>query len=417
MFQPSRFLTAILMAATEIAMAGCGDNPTSLTSPEAAQPAGASAVAATLSFTRVSVGGYHTCGLSSGGGIYCWGNNEYGQLGDGTHSHRTVPTLVSGGGLVFVEVSAGANHTCGLTTQNRVYCWGNNEGGRLGDGTVLDRAVPTAVGGGRRFVGVRAGTLHTCAVNQFNAGFCWGTARFGELGTDPTTQHTLPARVLGGHAFRRVVAGGGFTCGVTTADKAYCWGYNLDAELGDGTYRNRSKPVPVSGGLSFRQVVAGGGDISDAQGNEVDPGHACGVTTDRRAYCWGYSSSGQLGNGVRDGGVTSPVAVGGGLLWNQVIPGLNHTCGVTTTNLAYCWGLNGSGELGISGGPGPGVALPTRVAGGLRFSGVSTGPAGSHTCGITTENRIYCWGYNAFGQLGDGTLTNRSTPVKVVGQP
>ncbi|MFL5449742.1 MAG: RCC1 domain-containing protein, partial [Gemmatimonadales bacterium] len=129
MFQPSRFLVSILFAGTAIAVGGCGDNTESPTSPESAGPAAASAAAAALSFTRVSVGGYHTCGLTSGGGIYCWGSNEYGQLGDGTHSRRSVPTPVSGG-LVFVQVSAGANHTCGVTTQNRVYCWGNNDGGR-----------------------------------------------------------------------------------------------------------------------------------------------------------------------------------------------------------------------------------------------------------------------------------------------
>jgi alpha-tubulin suppressor-like RCC1 family protein len=114
--------------------------------------------------------------------------------------------------------------------------------------------------------------------------------------------------------------------------------------------------------------------------------------------------------------VRSPVAVSGGLRWNQVIAGLYHTCGVNTVNVAYCWGLNSFGELGKGGSPGGNVATPTKVAGGLLFSGVSTGPAGRHTCGITTGNRIYCWGNNNYGQLGDGTNNNRSTPVKVAGQ-
>jgi alpha-tubulin suppressor-like RCC1 family protein len=390
---PSR-LVLTLVAGFALMVVGCGEEAQSPTAPGPASPAAAVTTAATLSFTQVSAGGLHTCGLTSAGRVYCWGNNDYGQIGDGTHNPRKVPTSVASG-LVFVQVSAGAHHTCAVTNQNWAYCWGNNDGGRLGDGTNADRSVPTAVGGGRRF---------------------WGSRAFGELGTDPSTNVTLPARVLGGHTFRRVIAGGGFTCGATTADKAYCWGYNLDGELGDGTTTNRSKPVPVVGGLSFRQVVAGGGDISNSQGDQMDAGHACGVTPDRRAYCWGYSSSGQLGNGIRDG-IRSPVAVSGDRRWNQVVAGLYHTCGVTTVNVAYCWGGNSFGELGIAAGPGFGVATPTKVAGSLQFSGVSTGPAGAHTCGITTGNRIYCWGYNSSGQLGDGTNTNRSTPVKVAGQP
>jgi alpha-tubulin suppressor-like RCC1 family protein len=271
------------------------------------------------------------------------------------------------------------------------------------------------VGGGRSFVRIRAGTLHTCAVNSNNVAFCWGSRRFGELGTDPTSDETLPARVLGGHAFRRVVAGGGFTCGVTTANKAYCWGYNLDGALGDGTATSRSKPVAVSGGLSFSQVVAGGGDISDAQGTEVEPSHSCGLTTDNRAYCWGDSGFGELGNDITDGNVKSPVAVAGGLQWKQVIAGNGHSCGVTTANVAYCWGSNNFGMLGTGGSAG-GVNKPAKVAGGLSFSAISAGPAGFHGCGITTASKVYCWGFNEDGQLGDGTTTNRATPVKVSGQ-
>jgi alpha-tubulin suppressor-like RCC1 family protein len=255
-------------------------------------------------------------------------------------------------------------------------------------------------------VQIRAGTLHTCAVNPNNIAYCWGSLRFGELGTDPTSDQTLPSRVLGGHAFRRVVAGGGFTCGVTTADKAYCWGYNLDGELGDGTHTNRPKPVAVLGGLSFSQVVAGGGDVSNAQGDEMDATQGCGVTTGHKAYCWGSTSIGD---------VTSPKAVPGGLQWKQVVPGNAHACGVTTVNVPYCWGSNNFGVLGIGTSVGA-VDNPTKVAGGLQFTAVTTGPAGFHSCGITTAGRVYCWGFNENGQLGDGTTTNRSAPVKVSGQ-
>jgi alpha-tubulin suppressor-like RCC1 family protein len=301
-----------------------------------------------------------------------------------------------------------------VTTDNRAYCWGWNENGQLGDGTAgNDRLTPTAVAGGRRFVRIRAGTYHTCGVNPYDVGFCWGKDAFGELGTSPNYGIT-PTRVAGGLSFRSVIAGGGFTCATTTTNKGYCWGYNYDGALGDGTRIHRFKPVAVAGGLSFRSVIAGGGFISDAQGKEIDETHTCGLTTDNLAYCWGADSRGQLGNGS-SGSQLKPSKVVGGLHFGQVIAGYYYSCGVTTTKVAYCWGDNAFGQLG-DGTTSYGRSSPTKVAGGLLFAGVSAGPVGSHTCGITTGNKIYCWGYNGSGQLGDGTTATRLSPVKVAGQ-
>jgi alpha-tubulin suppressor-like RCC1 family protein len=311
-------------------------------------------------------------------------------------------------------VSAGAFHTCAVTADNRAYCWGNGENGRLGDGTAgEDRLTPTAVAGGRRFVRIRAGTYHTCGVNNYDVGFCWGKTAFGELGTG-TSFGLGPLRVAGGLSFQSVIAGGGFTCGTTTGNKGYCWGYNLDGAVGDGTRTNRNKPTAVAGGLSFKSVVAGGGLISDAQGTEVDETHACGLTTTNLAYCWGQNANGEVGIGTFTGSQPKPSAVHGGLHFGQVIAGYYHSCGVTTTKVAYCWGYNASGQLGDGGATQR--AVPTKVAGGFLFAGVSAGPVGNHTCGITTGNKIYCWGDNAFGQLGDGSTTRRLSPVKVAGQ-
>jgi alpha-tubulin suppressor-like RCC1 family protein len=227
-------------------------------------------------------------------------------------------------------------------------------------------------------------------------------------------ESATPVRVLGGLRFNSVVAGGAFTCGVTTEHKAYCWGYNLDHNLGDGTATHRSKPVAVLGGLAFREVIAGGGFIDDAQATETTPAHACGVTTDEEAYCWGSNLDGQLGIGHTGIPVSHPVAVAGGLRFRQVIASNDFSCGVTTASVAYCWGDNEFGQLGV--GSGAGSEAPAKVAGGLFFSGVSAGPGGSHACGITPGHRIYCWGENEDGQVGDGTRFNRRlTPVAVVG--
>jgi alpha-tubulin suppressor-like RCC1 family protein len=399
-------LASLLVAAIVLGGLGCAEDPVSPSTPALA----AVAVAAPLAFSTVSAGGSHTCGLAADGRVYCWGDNEFGQLGDGTRTNHSSPKAVSGT-LRFVQVSAGAYHTCAVTADNRAYCWGNIENGRLGT-TVGDGLTP-AVAGGRRFVRVRAGTYHTCAVNPYNVAFCWGKKAFGELGGGDN--YITPVRVAGGLSFRSVIAGGGFTCGVTTGNKGYCWGYNLDGAVGDGTRINRNKPTAVAGGLSFKSVVAGGGLIADAQGTEVDETHACGLTTDNLAYCWGQGSNGQLGDGTTTGSRVRPVRVVGGLHFGQVIAGYYLSCGVTTTKVAYCWGRGDSGQRG-DGSTTYGRSSPTKVAGGLLFAGVSAGPVGSHTCGITTGNKIYCWGDNAFGQLGDGTTTRRLSPVKVAGQ-
>jgi alpha-tubulin suppressor-like RCC1 family protein len=410
-------LAPVVAGALLIALAGCGEDTPSPTAPGSTPaPALEAATAALVSFTTVSAGGAHTCALASDGRVYCWGFNGNGQLGDGTRTNRSSPVAVTGT-LRFVQVSAGAIHTCAVTADNRAYCWGWNENGQLGVGDSQDRWTPTAVAGGRRFVRIRAGTYHTCAVNPYDVGFCWGSSRFGALGglgTSPNYGIT-PTRVAGGLSFRSVIAGGGFTCGTTTNNKGYCWGYNYDGALGDGTRIHRFKPVAITGGLSFRSVIAGGGGISDAQGKEIDETHTCGLTTDNLAYCWGAYSRGQLGNGS-SGSQLKPSKVLGGLHFGQVIAGYYYSCGVTTTKVAYCWGAGSFGQIGDGTTSFSNRDVPTKVAGALLFGGVTAGPVGSHTCGITTGNKIYCWGYNGSGQLGDGTTATRWSPVKVAGQ-
>jgi alpha-tubulin suppressor-like RCC1 family protein len=264
---------------------------------------------------------------------------------------------------------------------------------------------------------VRAGSFHTCALTPFDVAFCWGGNGRGQLGTNSPINFgvNIPARVFGGLRFRRIVAGGLHTCGATTDDKGYCWGDNTYGQLGDGTYINRLRPVAVAGGLSFQQVGAGGALFGDAQEREPSSGHSCGVTTDNVAYCWGYNSEGESGTGDQALHAT-PFAVAGGRHFRGVSPGAYHTCAVTPADVAFCWGYNAFGALGN--GTTSTSTTPVRVLGGLHFSGVSTGVVGAHSCGVTTDHRVYCWGSNGYGQLGDGTqFTNRLTPVAVAVVP
>jgi alpha-tubulin suppressor-like RCC1 family protein len=365
-------------------------------------------------YTAVTTGGAFACGLMTRGDAYCWGYNGHGELGGGTPpgppqcgSVPCSPTpMAVTGGLTFVTVSAGGNFTCGVTTSGAGYCWGDNTGGELGDGTGTSSPTPVAVTGGLTFATISAGLAHACGLTVTGAAYCWGSNGYGQLGDSTATSSTAPVAVAGGLTFTSVSAGRTFTCGVTTSGAAYCWG--SAAQLGNGTTTGpqhcgydpcSTTPSPVDGGLTFSAVSAGGT-------------HACGVTTSGAGYCWGANDFGQLGDGTGTYRGT-PVAVRGGVTFSAINAGLQFTCGVTPEAAAYCWGVDEYGELGDGRGGNVSSFTPVPVLGRISFASVSPAQY-SFTCGVTTTNVAYCWGFNADGQLGNGTVDLGSrVPVAV----
>jgi len=353
-----------------------------------------------LTLASVTAGDLHSCAVTTNGAAYCWGHNEYGQLGDGSLVSRAIPTAVAGG-LTFATVATWEFHSCGVTTAGAAYCWGDNVNGKLGDGTTTSSTVPVAVTGGLTFSAVATGWTHTCGLTVSGAAYCWGDNADGELGDGSTTSRLVPVAVTGGLTFSAVTTWGIHTCGLTTTGAAYCWGSNFAGQLGDGSTNSSSVPVAVAGGLTFSALSAG-------------RFHTCGVIATGAAYCWGDNGSSQLGDGTTTMRPT-PVAVSGGLTFVALAGGSYHTCGLTASGAAYCWGRNSENELGDGGSGISRRPSPTGVAGGLTFSAISAG--GFHTCALATAGTAYCWGYNAFGELGNGTGTDSSVPVRVLGQP
>jgi len=251
-----------------------------------------------LTFATLSAGGFdansgirtHTCGVTTAGAAYCYGANSLGQLGNGSTTDAMYATAVAGG-LTFATVSAGggssgsAAYTCGLTTAGAAYCWGDNSSGQLGDATTTGRTSPVAIGGGLTFAAVSAGGDHTCGVTGMGAGYCWGGNSSGQLGDGTTTGETSPVKVSRGLSFTALSGGDSHTCGITTGGGVFCWGDNSSGQLGDGTTTTRMTPVAVLGELTFAALSAGAA-------------HTCGVTTAGAAYCWGDNSFGQLGDGT-----------------------------------------------------------------------------------------------------------------------
>jgi alpha-tubulin suppressor-like RCC1 family protein len=246
-------------------------------------------VAGGRQFRAISVGREHTCAVGfSDGRAYCWGSNNFGggQLGDGTTTDRLTPTPVAGG-FIFRQVSAGFQHTCGVTTSDRVFCWGQDQRGQIGDGPeVTPRNRPRIVRGALLFRELDAGAYHTCAVTRDNRPYCWGWNQVGQLGDGGGQSRFVPRAVAAGNLFfRRVSAGWLHTCGETPTNRAYCWGSNHGGNLGDGTTTHRPTPVAVAGGLQFVQLSTGAD-------------HTCARTADGAGYCWGENFRSQLGDGT-----------------------------------------------------------------------------------------------------------------------
>jgi alpha-tubulin suppressor-like RCC1 family protein len=316
----------------------------------------------------IAAGMGHTCALK-GGQVYCWGHNYAGQLGDGTTTQRTTPTLVADGAMGnsgVTAVAAGQFHTCALKG-GRVYCWGDNAIGQLGDNTTTNRNTPTLVEDGAMgnsgVTAVAAGGYHTCALKGGKV-YCWGWNYYGQLGDRTTTDRTTPTLVadgaMGNSGVTAVAAGYGHTCALK-GGQVYCWGGNYFGQLGDGTYTNRTTPTLVANG---------------AMGNS---------------------------------GVTAIAA------------GWDHTCALKGGKV-YCWGVNNEGQLGAS-SPQTCNSLPcsttplTVADGAMGNSGVTAVAAGAfHTLGLKGTTCLFAWGRNNYGQLGDGTTTDRTTPVQVSGR-
>ena len=371
-------------------------------------------------YASVAAGGAHSCALTTGGAAHCWGRGESGQLGvpppaftcllDPSIACSLVPIPVEAA-LTFQRLSAGGTHTCGLTSDGSAYCWGSNSAGQLGDNSVVTRNAPVAVATALKFASIDAGPEHTCGLTSDSTAYCWGGNSLGQLGDGSTTNRSVPVPVTtGGLTFRLIVAGGStrsFTCALTSSGEPYCWGFNDRGQLGRGTRDNavHSVPAPVSGGFKFAVLTAGLGD------------HVCGLTAAGAAYCWGGNSRGTLGDGSTRGDSPIPVAVSGGIAFAQLVTGgfadFGHTCGLTSTGAAYCWGDNEVGAVGD--GSAEDRPVPTAVAGGLMFASIAAGFR--HTCGRTNTGTVYCWGSGRTGQLGNNYSTSSAVPVKVIGQP
>lgn len=365
---------------------------------------GGSTGGGTLRWTRIAAGAQHTCALTSEGIPYCWGRNEDGQLGDGTLVDRSVPVRVGGaGGPTFVTIGTGYAHSCGITAGGTVYCWGSNSTGQLGDGTTQRRTTPTPVPS-ITVAELTLGDVHTCAWSHALGDdrgpvWCWGDNSSGQLGDGTTTSRSTPTPLAGGWSGGRgLSAGGAHTCGFLiatggTSTVLRCWGSNDFRQIDGTTTYFRTTPTALDPSPNVVTLTSG-------------TWHVCGLDAVGAATCWGLNQSGQLG--FSSGTSSAPQPVSGGHLFTTIDAGDRTTCGRTAAGEAWCWGANDQGQLGT--GTLTASTTPVQVNG-PALSSVTIGDA--HACGVDAAGAAWCWGANAYGQLGDASTVRRTTPVRV----
>jgi alpha-tubulin suppressor-like RCC1 family protein len=346
----------------------------------------AAATPSSTAWAHVAAGGSNTCGVSTNGTLWCWGFNST----TGADLPQQVTTPAATG---WATVSAALNNICAIRTNRTLWCWSV--------GSVPTQVTTPSAGG---WATVSAGDDHMCATRTDATLWCWGTNNLGQLGIGNTTSEALPQQVTTPAAtgWATVTAGSLHTCATRSDTSLWCWGDNMFGELGIGsTAASEDTPQQVTtpAATGWASVAAGGA-------------HTCATRSDTSLWCWGDGFVGELGIGSATNEdtpqqVTTPAATG----WATVSPGENFTCGTRAGGTLWCWGFNGSGRLGI--GSGPNKSVPQQVAKSATTPWATVSAGGDHACATRTNRTLWCWGNNAFGQLGLGNTTTETRPKQV----
>lgn len=346
---------------------------------------------------EIAAGNDHTCLLRTCGLVYCWGEGNSGQLGDGMQRQSSSPVLVSGIDDA-VEIQAGERFSCARHRSGGVSCWGANGWGELGDGSTMQRNTPVPVVGITDAVELSKGaSIHTCAIHEGRGAIsCWGSNESGQLGDTTTEVRRRPVAAMGidGHSWEQVVTGTGHTCALASDGMVLCWGGGGFGALGNMSETNSPTPVAPMGLAAASHIAAGI--------------HTCAGVGGMNVYCWGYNRFGQVGDGTEVNRLV-PVAVATVTL-EGLVAGREHTCTLSAAGNAACFGRNDRGQLGL------GTTTNSSTLQALTsITGIRSLTAGvAHTCALLDDNSISCWGANEAGQLGDGTSTDQSEPVQAL---
>lgn len=365
--------------------AGCDPSPTSTAS---------YTVTAATATASLDAGTSHSLALRADGLVWAWGNNTYGQLGDGSTVHAALP-VVAAGGTGATAVSAAGSHTVARRTDGSIATWGINAQGQLGDGTTVPRSGAVMVPG-LVADAVSAGDSHTVALLPDGTLRAWGVNTDGRLGDGTSTNRSSPVPVQGLTGMVAISAGAGHTLALKGDGTVWAWGNNVVGQLGDGTTTSRSVAVQVAGLTGVTTIAAGGQ-------------HSLARTSDGRLWAWGDNTCGRLGDGTTTRR-PSPVEI---FLANttRLAAGGAHSLALDASGTLWAWGCNTSGQLGDGTTTERWTPVPINVP----TSWVAVAAGNSHSLGLDADGVVWTWGWNSYGQLGDGTSANRAVPAPISG--
>lgn len=349
----------------------------------------------------VTVGGYHSCALTDQGGVKCWGDNSFQQLGTATFIDRPQPGDVDGLTAGVASIGAGLAHTCVLTEEKRVKCWGNNTWGQLGDGTAQSRATPTTVAGlTDDVIALSVGLYHACALEKSGKLKCWGDNEFGQIGDGSQAIRLSAVTVEGVRSDIVEISAGGFhTCVRYLDGTLSCWGDNENGQLGiPGIGTAYLTPVAIPSHPDGTTKISAGG------------AHSCALVGNGTPLCWGFNGSGRLGDGTTIQRSTPDVVVGLESDVVDIIAGAIASCAISANGGVKCWGRNDYSQLGI--GSNISALTPTEVVG-LESGVRQIAPGLYHSCAVKSSGQVYCWGDNSLGQLGNNAGSSSTTPVVI----
>jgi alpha-tubulin suppressor-like RCC1 family protein len=357
-------------------------------------------------YRALAAGAYHGCELGRSGIVSCQGSNRYGQLGDGTTTSRATPVAVGGLGNQ-VSITAGLMHSCSIGADGRMRCWGGNDAGQLGTGTTTGSTTPQVVYASffsiaplAGVVTAAAGYMHTCAVDSRGFVWCWGLNHAGQLGDGTSSSHSYATPVLLGAV--GVAAGVAHTCALLADRTVRCWGENTWGQLGDGSTSSRATPAAVPG-------------LSGVVALEASYYGTCALLANSTVRCWGYNGTGEAGNGTAVAFQSSPVAVRNATNSDElrnvrsIAAGASHNCAALTSGQSWCWGANQRGQLGDGTATSP-RRLPVLVSGLGAGRVVHVVGGAEHTCAKLADGNLWCWGGNDDGQFGDNTTLSSTAP-------
>ena len=368
--------------------------------------------------TTIAAGTYNSCAILENQSMVCWGDNEYGQLGDGTTDGSAVPIYVNvAANETPVEVTVGQVTACALMESGNIYCWGSGYYGKMGNGEPWSddyvntemRQVLLPEGQGGQTVSISGG--HICTILDNGDVYCWGRGNQGQLGYGGTSNRNIPAKVnLPGQRSAIAISTGTYmTCAITTDGMGYCWGENDEGQLGNGTTNSRrTTPVEVLFPSGYTPVsISAGDDFS------------CALMDNRKVMCWGENNDGRLGQGpLATDDETTPVWVimGDSETAHFLDIGTKSACMILDSGETKCWGTNEEGQIGQGDTDLDFYPTPTEVNGNHDFVALSINS--DTICAITSDAEGYCWGDNEAGQIGRGSIdTDEPTPGEILFTP